>query len=489
MPFRNQVQLITYPDSLGGNLAQLALLLRTHFRGLFAGGVHVLPPFPSSGDRGFAPLTYDEIDPLFGTWEDLQQIAASGPVMLDLMVNHMSRQSPAARDFLTRGRLSSYADLFVTPGKVWPAGSPPSTDLEKIFLRRASPFSRYRVEQTGEEVTLWTTFGRQDPSEQIDMDWRSEPYGRFIRGVLDGFQRRGIGLLRLDAVGYVVKEPGTSCFFVEPGIWDYLAWINGLAAARGIELLPEVHARPAVQESLAAHGYWIYDFILPYRILEAVLTGDPAALLDYLARRPARQVTMLDCHDGIPVKPDLDGLYDPLRARRVVDTCLERGANLSRIVSPSHRDPDGFDVHQIRCSYYTALGEDDDACVAARALQLFSPGVPQVYYGGLLAGRNDTDAVRRTGEGREINRHNYSMAEIEEHLRRDVVQRLLRLVRLRNSHPAFEGTFRILSGRANEVRLSWHTEREACTLSVDLSSRTSVVELVRENGKPTREEL
>jgi sucrose 6(F)-phosphate phosphorylase len=489
VPFRNQVQLVTYPDSLGGNLAQLAVLLQSHFRGLFPGGIHVLPPFPSSGDRGFAPLTYEEIEPAFGTWDDVRLMQESAPVMLDLMVNHMSRQSPAAQDFLVHGNRSPYADLFITPRKVWPGGAPPAADLQKLFLRRSSPFSRYRVEDTGEEVELWTTFGKQDPSEQIDLDWRSKPYEQFIAGALSSMQRRGITLVRLDAVGYVVKQAGTSCFFVEPGIWEYLAWIRALADARGIELLPEVHARPGVQESLAAHGYWIYDFILPYRILEALLTGDPTALRDYISRRPARQVTMLDCHDGIPVKPDLDGFYDPARVRRVVETCLQRGANLSRIMAVSHRDADGFDVHQIRCSYYSALGEDDDSYIAARALQLFVPGVPQVYYAGLLAGSNDAEAVRRTGEGREINRHNYEVGEIEDNLRRTVVQRLMRLIRFRNDHPAFGGAFRVLPAGRGEVRLSWRKGSSACTLSVDLSTRTTTVESTRGERRSVQEKL
>lgn len=476
MTVRNRVQLITYPDSLGGTLAALRELLGTRFRGLFPGGVHLLPPFPSSGDRGFAPLTYEEIEPAFGTWDDVRGINETAPVMLDLMVNHMSRQSAAARDFLANGWRSAYADLFLTPDKVWPEGTPPAADIEKIFLRRHSPFSRYRIGDTGEEVQLWTTFGKQDPSEQIDLDWRSPAYRRFVTDALDSLERRGIQLLRLDAVGYVTKNAGTSCFFVEPEIWEYLAWIRGLAETRGMEILPEVHSRPAIQESLSAHGYWIYDFILPYRILEALVIGDPTALRRYLAERTTRQFTMLDCHDGIPVKPDLDGLYDAARVRRVTDTCRERGANFSRVLSPRHRDPDGFDVHQIRCSYYSALGEDDDGYVAARALQLFAPGVPQIYYAGFLAGENDVEAVRSTGEGREINRHNYSVEEIEAAMRRPVVQRLVRLVRLRNEHPAFCGAFRVLSAGASEVRMEWRAPGGACMLTVDVSSRTAVME-------------
>jgi sucrose phosphorylase len=485
---RNKVQLITYPDSLGGDLRALDRVLCTRFAGAFPGGIHILPPFPSSGDRGFAPLTYEQIEPRFGTWDDVRSIGEGAPVMLDLMVNHMSRQASPVQDYLARGARSPSAELFITPEKVWPGGAPAQDDLAKLFLRRPSPFSRYRIAATGEEVSLWTTFGRQDPSEQVDLDVRSPAYRQLIAAALDGFHRHGIGMVRMDAVGYVTKKSGTSCFFVEPEIWDYLEWIRSLAEPLGIELLPEVHARPAVQEALAERGFWIYDFILPYAVLEALLTGEPGFLRAYLARRPARQVTMLDCHDGIPIKPDLDGRYEGARARRVVQTCLERGANLSRIVSPSHRDPDGFDVHQIRCSYYAALGGSDDAYLAARAVQLFAPGVPQVYYAGLLAAGNDEEAVRRTGEGREISRHNFTIEEIDAAVQRPVVQRLLRLIRLRNEHPAFAGSFQLLPAGPAELRMAWQAGKSACGLVVDFRAPRAVVERTGEDGRTVREE-
>ena len=85
-------------------------------------GVHVLPPFPSSGDRGFAPLTYDQIDPRFGTWDDIGRLAEHHDVLLDLMINHISRQSREFEDFLRHGRASPYGDLFITLDKVWPDG-------------------------------------------------------------------------------------------------------------------------------------------------------------------------------------------------------------------------------------------------------------------------------------------------------------------------------------------------------------------------------
>jgi len=118
MAVRNKVQLITYPDSLGGNLNTLKEVLQKHFRNIFQGGIHILPPFPSSADRGFSPLTYLEIEPEFGTWEDIKQISENHDVLLDLMVNHISAKSVYFQDFLKRGRKSKYADLFIIIDKI-----------------------------------------------------------------------------------------------------------------------------------------------------------------------------------------------------------------------------------------------------------------------------------------------------------------------------------------------------------------------------------
>ena len=170
MAIKNKVQLITYPDSLGGNLKSLHQVLESFFRDLFPGGVHILPPFPSSGDRGFAPLTYLEIEPEFGDWGDIQHIAEKHDILLDLMVNHISAKSSYFQDFLKHGRGSHYADLFITIDKIWPDSKIPPDDFQKIFLRRTEPYSDFKIEATGETERIWTTFGKTTPSEQIDLD-------------------------------------------------------------------------------------------------------------------------------------------------------------------------------------------------------------------------------------------------------------------------------------------------------------------------------
>ena len=170
MAVKNKVQLITYPDSLGGDLKSLNKVLETYFPNTFKGGIHILPPFPSSGDRGFAPLTYTKIDPKFGDWQDIRKIGEKHDVLVDLMVNHISRKSEFFQDFLKHGRKSKYADLFLTLDKIWDDGKPVREDIDKMFLRRNVPYSTFKIEETGEEETVWTTIGKETPSEQIDLD-------------------------------------------------------------------------------------------------------------------------------------------------------------------------------------------------------------------------------------------------------------------------------------------------------------------------------
>jgi sucrose phosphorylase len=490
MSIKNQVQLITYPDSLGGNLQSLNELLLKHFADVF-GGIHVLPPFPFSGDRGFAPLTYLEIEPQFGTWEDIRRIGGNFDILIDLMVNHISRSSLYFQDFAKWGRKSRYADLFITLDKIWSDGNPPQEDVKKIFLRKPEhPFSDIQIEETGEIERIWTSFGpRVDWSEQIDLDVNSAATRKLLTEFFACFSQHKIKIVRLDAVGYVIKKAGTSCFMVEPEIYEFLEWVTSVADKFGLTLLPEVHDHYTSQLKLAGHGYWVYDFVLPMLVLHTLLSKSSRKLRDYLQVCPRRQITMLDCHDGIPVQPDLDDILEIEESRKIVDICLQRGANLNRILSTSHKAQDGFDAHQINCTYYSALGCDDDAYLAARAIQFFAPGVPQVYYVGLLAGQNDQEGVKLAGDGRAINRYNYSAQEVEEAVQRDVVQRLLKLIRFRNEHPAFDGQFQVQDSADHELALSWEKADQECCLTVNLNTSQAVIEFTGEAGKKIKHKV
>ena len=475
----NRPQLLTYPDSLGGSLAALNTLLRGPLDGLLS-GVHVLPPYPSSADRGFAPITYDRIDPEFGSWADIEELARTHGVLLDVMVNHISRHSPEFQAFARDGLRSPTADLFITPAKVWPDGEIPAGDIARLFLRRRTgPFSTVTTD-SGDRVTVWTTFGEGELSEQIDLDLRSQAGRDLVTRWLAELASHGVSMVRLDAAGYVVKKPGTSCFMVEPEIWEFLAWAADAAERHSLTLLPEVHDVQATQARIAGHGLWTYDFVLPGLMLHALTTSETARLAAHLASSPVRQVTTLDCHDGIPVRPDLQGILAPAEMRGLADLVVDRGGNINRIISPSPAE-DGVDAHQLNVTYFSALGEDEDRYVSARAIQLFARGIPQIYYVGLLAGANDHQAVAEAGDGRAVNRHDYSLPEIEAALRRSVVQRILALVRLRNTHAAFGGELVVSSGDG-VLRLRWELGADRCELEADLRRGTCRVRVTDEDG-------
>lgn len=475
----NKIQLISYPDSLGGNLTNLKWAIDTYFKDAIA-GIHILPPFKSSGDRGFAPLNYFDIDPKFGNWEDISQISSNYPIMLDIMVNHLSQRSVYFQDILRNGNSSPYFTMFLTVEKV--GGYPNPIELATIFRRRELPYSTFLIGNEKKDQAFWTTFGKENPSEQIDLDVNSSLTRKMFEDIFHNFSARGIKFIRLDAIGYVTKKLGTKCFFIEPEIMVFMKWINDLANKYNLLLLPEVHAQYTTQYNLAKQGFWIYDFILPYVVLSTMLNRDCTLLNRYLIDRPTRQITVLDCHDGVPIKPDLDDLVAEDDILVIVNKCLNNGANFSYVFQEKENVKNKLGVHQIRGTYFSLLDCNEDAYIMSRAIQFFVPGIPQIYYVGLLVGENDVVDTQQT-DGREINRHNYSLSEIQDNLDRKVVQRLLKLMEFRNNFPAFDGLFSNQEISANEICFIWEIENESCTLIIDLTKYTGYISYKRSNGE------
>ena len=472
---KNQVQLITYVDRLaGGGLRELQILLDGPLEGLF-GGTHLLPFYwPIDGaDAGFDPIDHTQVDPRLGTWEDVRALAEGGDLMADLIVNHISSRSPQFEDFRTRGNDSPYADLFLTLGRVFPNGAS-EADLLKIYRPRASlPFTKMRLDD-GTEHLLWTTF----TSEQVDIDICSEAGRTYLQQILRQFAASGIRAIRLDAAGYAIKKPGTSCFMI-PETFNFIADLTAQAHALGIEVLVEIHTHYQDQIDIARHVDLVYDFALPPLVLHTLFTRNSARLKQWLAMSPRNCVTVLDTHDGIgviDVGPSrtgveiLPGLLSPKEIESLVETIHERSNGES--LQATGAAANNLDLYQVNCTYYDALGRRDEEYLIARALQFFAPGVPQVYYAGLLAGTNDMDLLSRTGTGRDINRHYYTRAEIETNLARPVVKMLIDLIRLRNTHPAFSGEFRLLPSDDETICIEWRKLNDWVRLEVNLTSMT-----------------
>lgn len=459
MTLQNKVQIITYPDSMGGNLLTLHYCLRKFLMNA-VGGVHILPFFPSSADRGFAPSTYDEVDPQFGNWDDVEKIGADFDLTVDFMVNHISRQSVFFQDYLEKGADSAYADMFLSFSKFGPDGIS-DDDLAKVYTRKPRPPYLEIQRPDGSIERVWCTFDY----EQIDLDWSSPLTRSLMRNVLIRLARTSAKMIRLDAFAYTTVEIGTNCYFLEPAVWELLDWLKGCVAPFGVDVLPEVHEESSYQQKLSQHGFWCYDFSLPMLTLFTLFEHTNKRLLEWLRICPRKQFTTLDTHDGIGIV-DVVGLMDDDEIERTIETLYEKGSNAKKVYSgPEYQN---LDIYQINCTYYSALSSNDDAYIAARAIQFFSPGIPQVYYVGLLAGANDTELLEQTRNGRDINRHNYSVEEIEEEFKRPVVQRLVKLMEFRSNHPAFQGNFTIAETPEDQLGLTWEHAGHYAALHVDL---------------------
>lgn len=461
----NQVQLITYIDRLsGGDLKALQALLQGPFKHLF-GGIHLLPFYtPIDGaDAGFDPDDHLTVDPRLGDWSDVKDLSQTTPVMADLIVNHLSSRSPQFLDVQAKGRDSQWHDLFLSYDRVFPEGAT-ETQLTAIYRPRPSlPWTPYNL--GGEKRLLWTTFTPQ----QLDIDVESEAGWHYLTAILDRFRDGGVSMIRLDAAGYAIKRAGTRCFML-PETFDFIHRLSDAAAERGMETLVEIHSHYQTQIEIAERVGRVYDFALPPLILHALFTGDAAPLANWLNVSPRNCITVLDTHDGIGVidvgaDGEKAGLLEPAAIDALVETIHERSKGESRLATGAAAS--NLDLYQVNCTYYAALGERDADYLIARAVQFFAPGVPQVYYTGLLAGGNDLDLLQRSGVGRDINRHYYQGDEIDQQLQRPVVQQLLELIRLRNTHPAFGGTFDLDQSASSRLRLAWSHGEQRLALEVD----------------------
>ena len=466
---KNKIQLITYIDRLGcKSITELNSLFKNELKGFF-GGLHILPfYFPIDGeDAGFDPIDHNLIDPRLGDWDDLNELSKEVDIMADLIVNHVSAKSIQFQDYLQKGENSEYASLFLNYNTVFPTGAT-EADLLSIYRPRPSlPFTMVKLND-GSTKLIWTTF----TSNQIDIDVNSEIGIKYLEGILDTFQKGGVKMIRLDAAGYAIKEKGTSCFMIDE-TYEFIDKLTKKAKEKGIEVLVEIHSYYKTQIEIAKRVDYVYDFALPVLVLDTLFNKNASSLKKWLKVSPRNAITVLDTHDGIGIV-DVGAEGD--------NPGLIEGAILSKIVDQMHINSKGnslkatggaasnLDLYQVNCTYFDALGGDEKAYLMARAIQFFVPGIPQVYYVGLFAGENDMELLERTNVGRDINRHYFTKNEIDENLKRPLINELKELMILRNNHEAFNGDFNLVESKENILNIIWQNESYSAELFIDLET-------------------
>ena len=451
--------LITYADSLvrrdEPGLLTLSTVINAHY-GALASVVHVLPFLRASSDGGFAVASHEELEPRLGDWAYLELLSRGRTLMADLVLNHVSASHPWVQQFI-RGEEPGLSCIYAPD----PAG-----DWSGVIRPRSSSLFTTLATSSGPRP-VWSTFG----PDQLDVDW-SKPE------VLQGFTRllsrlcaHGVSWLRLDAVGFVWKEEGSSCMHHDQayGLVRILRLLLEQAHAQGVVVtetnVPEEENLSYLRSGEEAH--LAYNFPLPPLLLEALISQRADLLNSWLKRWPTLPsgTTLLNfsaCHDGVGLRP-LEGLMDGPRLHRLLAACERRGGLVShRRLANGHESP-----YEINISWWSAMaGEGRDGArwqlerfLLSQLLLLALPGVPAFYLPALLAQANDLDRFNRTGHRRDLHRPQVQADGLEreladlEHPANRILAGLNQAMGVRRTHPALNpsAAMRVLSEQRSDL--------------------------------------
>ncbi len=316
---------------------------------------------------------------------------------------------------------------------------------------------------------------------QMDLNAQSQEVWDFYDETLKKLRDHGGKLVRLDAFAYLHKEPGKANFFNEPGTWEYLKRLKHIADNYDLILLPEIHSEygSGLHERVASNGFPIYDFFFPGLVIHALDWGTNRHLLHWineLIEKNIKTINMLGCHDGIPVLDlkgknnngvSTEGLLSDEEIDAVVERILDRGGRVKDLYGA---DGKKISYYQVNATFFSALGEDERKLRLARAIQMFMPGTPQVWYLDLFAGKNDYAAADKGGAGghKEINRTTLSFSDIEHGLKQIIVRDQLEIMKLRNTSSAFDGELTVNPAEEYRLHLTWKHQGAMATLDADL---------------------
>jgi len=324
---------------------------------------------------------------------------------------------------------------------------------------------------------------------QMDVNAASPLVWEFYEETLKKLSDFGCTILRLDAFAYLHKQVGESNFFNKPGTWEYLERVDKIAQRHNLMLLPEIHAEYGMHlhDEVANEGYYIYDFFLPGLTIHTIENQTSSALINWakeIIAKGYKTVNMLGCHDGIPVLDlkgkEVNGLYnkgllEDTEIEKIMNTIMERGGRVKNLYDASGNK---ISYYQINTTFFSALGEDEQKLLLARAIQMFMPGIPQIWYLDIFAGKNNYEAAENGNSAghKEINRSTLTMNDIEQGLKTDVVNKQLKIMRLRNSSNAFSGQVEINESVDNIIDIKWVNGNTFAHLKANLQTKNITIE-------------
>jgi glycosidase len=455
--------LITYGDAFRraheAPLHTLTAVLRDHVRDAVT-DVHLLPIYPWTSDDGFGVVDHRQVNPDLGSWDHIAALRTRYAVALDFVANHVSGSSPWFQGWLARE--PRYEGYFLEPG--------PDFDTSAVTRPRSTPLVHEYPRPDGTMARAWTTFG----ADQVDIDPSTPAVLLDLTDVLLGYVARGATTVRLDAIGYLWKQSGTSSIHLPQTHTIIRIWRAMLdSLAPGTLLLTETNVPHADNITYFGDGIdeanMVYQFALPPLVLHAFVTGRASALAAWAAgigpvSDTATWFNFLASHDGIGIRPTEGLLTDDDRAL-LVARVIARGGTVSLA-----RRTDGSEaVYELNTNYLDALvdptdSEPDASAVtrglAAHAILLSLVGVPAIYYHSLFGSGQDREGMEESGIARRINREvldaDRLIAELVSSRRSGMLEGLRHLLETRRTLPGLSPfatqTIERLDDRAFVVR-------------------------------------
>jgi sucrose phosphorylase len=371
--------------------------------------IHILPFCPWSSDDGFSVIDYRQVSPDLGHWKDVQAIGDNFNLMFDLVLNHCSRKGEWFRNY-TAG-VAPHRDYFIEMD--------PHTDLSAVVRPRSTPVLT-SVHKNMDEAHVWATFS----SDQIDLNFANPDVLFEFFDILMLYLSRGVKIIRLDAIAYLWKQPGTSCIHLEQ-THEVVKLFRDLLDMIAPEVVLLTETNVPHEENISYFGredeaHMVYQFSLPPLLLHALTTGNAAYLADWaqtvsVCPENCTYLNFTASHDGIGVRP-LTGLIPDSEFAALVDHVKAQGGHVS-----TKRNSDGTESpYELNITYFDALGGDDfqiDRFLCSQTVMLALKGVPAIYFHSLTATPNDHDGVEATGRARSINRRKWDADELENELK------------------------------------------------------------------------
>ena len=439
------VMLITYGDSIYKKYEQPLVtfnrFMKTYFDKVFT-NIHFLPFFPFTSDDGFSVVDYYAINPDLGEWKDVINIAKDYNLMFDGVINHISVKSEWFIKYLSGD--TAYRDFFIE--------CDPSLDYSMVVRPRALPLY-YPFESSNGIKNIWATFS----ADQVDLNFKNPQVLLKILDVLITYAKNGARFLRLDAIGFIWKELGTSSIHLPQA--HLIVSLIRLVLDRinsGVIIVSETNV-PHLENisyfgKLIPEAHLVYQFPLPPLVFHTFLASDSTKISSWLTSlshevfpKNTSFFNFLSSHDGIGVRP-VEGILSTQELERMFKHVETMGGKINyRNNKDGSKSP-----YELNITYYDVLSHKQDDTntrmnrfLAAHALLLALKGMPGIYINSFLANRNDYEGLNQSGINRRINRHKFDFDNISLTMRQaeseafQVNAKFVELINLKKTIKAF----------------------------------------------------